>query len=331
MPQAFPEPEVACSISPSHLLDLELLYNFTTSTYLTTSSRPSIQRLYQSDVIKEAFKYDFLIHSVLALSAFHLASQQQQNCQSCQASPASKLDRYLHAARAHYNAALQSLRQNLVNITSENCHALLPCSALIFVTSIAQWRNDDVAEHQSSQSMVSPALGRALEWINLIRGIRTIVDSAGDWIRTGPMSPIINGKVNEQYETGAPEEDIASRLNGMSAFISENFDRGVFGVCDAALELLRKSFAGITIEDPTLMAFLWPALVSNEYSKLLETQNPGALLVLAYYCALLHRINSVWWMRGWPAYMIGIVNHNLDSRWRSMIQWPLELIDIEAM
>lgn len=67
----------ATPLSPSTLLDFELLHNFTVNTSSTITSSlvvPSeeMREFYRTVFVHEAFSYDYFIHSLLALSGFHL-------------------------------------------------------------------------------------------------------------------------------------------------------------------------------------------------------------------------------------------------------------------
>lgn len=62
------------------------------------------------------------------------------------------------------------------------------------------------------------------------------------------------------------------------------------------------------------------------YFELLETKVPEALLVFAYYCAILYIMSSTWWTKGWPRPMIEAVAEVLDPKWGPLLHWPLSLV-----
>lgn len=64
------------SPGPSHSLDfstLELLHNFATRTFVTLSDNATIRDFYRLNTVQLGFKCEYIMRSVLALSALHLA------------------------------------------------------------------------------------------------------------------------------------------------------------------------------------------------------------------------------------------------------------------
>lgn len=143
------------------------------------------------------------------------------------------------------------------------------------------------------------------------------------------MAEIANERVRKDYKPEPPDSTTLSHLDNFTTFMKENLDKNTFEICDAALEMLRGAFAGITVEDRSAMTFEWLALVLNEYLKPLERGNAGTLLALAYYCVLLQKISGWWWIRGWPAYILGIIGKNVDDGWKEIIQLPLQVVGVE--
>ncbi|KAJ4285983.1 hypothetical protein N0V88_008170 [Collariella sp. IMI 366227] len=55
------------------LLELELLHNFTTKTYKTLTTDPSVWEFWRDDVVQLGLSCDYIMRAVLAVSALHLA------------------------------------------------------------------------------------------------------------------------------------------------------------------------------------------------------------------------------------------------------------------
>lgn len=55
------------------MLDMELLHNFSTSTYATLSDDPLIRDLWRVRVVKLCFTCDYAMLALLSVSALHLA------------------------------------------------------------------------------------------------------------------------------------------------------------------------------------------------------------------------------------------------------------------
>jgi hypothetical protein len=71
-PPQNPNSQIADPVSSSQLLDLKLFHQFTSETYMSITDNLNIDKLYRIKIIDTAFQYDYLLHAVLAVAAFHL-------------------------------------------------------------------------------------------------------------------------------------------------------------------------------------------------------------------------------------------------------------------
>lgn len=68
----------------------------------------------------------------------------------------------------------------------------------------------------------------------------------------------------------------------------------------------------------------WPIQNSAEFVELLSNWHPGALILLAHYCIVLHRVGMrSWYLEGRATSIISTIMRRLDLRWRRYIEWPL--------
>lgn len=58
---------------PINLIDLELLNNFTSSTYTTLTSDPTSRNIWRTAVVRKATGCEFVMRTILAVSATHMA------------------------------------------------------------------------------------------------------------------------------------------------------------------------------------------------------------------------------------------------------------------
>ncbi|TDZ65256.1 hypothetical protein CTRI78_v003574 [Colletotrichum trifolii] len=59
-----------------NFVDLELMHNFTTSVYLTLSTDPLVRQMWRVSVVGLALRCDYVMRTLLSISALHLAHQQ---------------------------------------------------------------------------------------------------------------------------------------------------------------------------------------------------------------------------------------------------------------
>ena len=167
-----------------------------------------------------------------------------------------------------------------------------------------------------------------IKWLLLVRGIKSVLVEAQEWIQTGPMSPLLQTRGAKAYDNniGMVEEEVTIYLNSLSAAVVQSSDPGASESCIAAIELLRKSFASMALGCDSSVVFFWPVQVPPEFTAMLELDRPEALTVFALFCVLLHTQNWRWLFRGWSSNMLGIVEGKLDEKWRRWLWLPLRVI-----
>src|SRR5450756_201090 len=73
----------------------------------------------------------------------------------------------------------------------------------------------------------------------------------------------------------------------------------------------------------------WPIKNSVEFVELLENWHPGALILLAHYCIVLHRVGAgSWSLEGSAASMLSTIGSRLDVTWHRYIEWPLSEVGL---
>ena len=95
------------------LLDLELLHNFTTYTYATLGSDPGMRSMMKTTVVKMAINCEYLMRTILALSALHLAHFRRE-----------KTDVYVNRALSHHQVASRQATALMSELKEEDCENL---------------------------------------------------------------------------------------------------------------------------------------------------------------------------------------------------------------
>ncbi|KAI9714187.1 MAG: hypothetical protein M1828_001202 [Chrysothrix sp. TS-e1954] len=294
-----------------NVLDLELLHNFSTSTCFTLSTNQSIKTVWRINVPKLGFKYHFVMHSLLALSALHLAYFDEE-----------KRDFYISYARSHHGAGLSMANAVLPNLTLENCHAVYTFSALTYFFTLASPRRD-------TGFLMFVGEG-ATNWLSLLRGSLSVIREAPEELRSGVLGPLFQAGRQRAVARTTSEANVEFRpLTSVEAFLrTRNLGFRVLHIyLDAAMEL-RKTFNTVyaqKFEDlEAADVLIWIFHAPQEYLKLLQAGAPEALILLAYFAVLLKPLDTSWWMAGWPKHLLSRVYHLLDDECRLVIRWPME-------
>jgi hypothetical protein len=157
--------------SSLQMLDLQLMHNYNTSTCHTLSANATVKEVWRLEIPKLAFRWEFVMRALLAISALHLAHFRQD-----------KRDYYNAYALFQHNLGLREVRSLLLNINHESCSALFIFSTLHIPLALGRPRDPG--------DFLLFTNDGAAELVILIRGVRAVIDSSGSSLKSGPLGPI---------------------------------------------------------------------------------------------------------------------------------------------
>jgi hypothetical protein len=70
----------------------------------------------------------------------------------------------------------------------------------------------------------------------------------------------------------------------------------------------------------------WLSQVSDEYLNMLGQKMPEAVLIAMYYCVVLKRLDSMWWMKGKAENLLQTLLDVLGAGWERWTRWPIETV-----
>jgi Fungal specific transcription factor domain len=288
--------------------EMELLHHYSTSTCYTISRLPVLQTVWRIKVPQCGFSSPFVLRSILALSALHLAHLKPELQQY-----------YVGQAELHHNIALQQVSSIIPGINEENAPALCLFSTITSIISCAKPRSPDDFWVIGN---------RDIEWLTLFRGTRFIV-AASNTIKTGILSPIFNNGHRRSCARNARSTANLTYLDDLrQLLVTTVTDARELNCYFEAINDMAKSFATIEEEGPqncqTADVFVWLLQISNEYLLLLHQRKPEALVIFSYFCVITHTLEWAWWMQGLSVHLIRGIYSYLEDEYRCWLQWPME-------
>lgn len=253
------------------------MHHFTAHAYLTLPGTEFTKQVWGYAVPQEGFKFPFLMHSILAFSANHLAY----------ISP-SKASHFRLLSSTHQTAAVTSLNKALADIGPANCHAIFVGASLTVMNAFADARVYD--------------LDVLIETFQLIRGMDYVLGKATPLIEKGPFAPIIR-----------PSTDPPKPSPLLSTFLVE-IQASCYGGSEEptpserarikATEVLRQSlqYSFETSPHPALRAsMIWPISIETEFMNMLKARtDPDVRALFKLYCKLLEfTATDFWFFVGW--------------------------------
>ncbi|WYZ42767.1 hypothetical protein EsH8_VI_000466 [Colletotrichum jinshuiense] len=159
--------EAAPEEPSSWAVDLGLMNHYTSSTSATLPG--ANLHTWRDKVPKVAVEYPFLMHQILAVSAFHLSSLEPTRRQE-----------NLALALQHQHHSIRGVQAEISRVTPQNCHALFAAASLVLIGAFA-------ASSPALHSPLRPGVDDILENFTLIRGVSSVLSSAKENVRHGVL------------------------------------------------------------------------------------------------------------------------------------------------
>ncbi|KAB8206677.1 hypothetical protein BDV34DRAFT_80820 [Aspergillus parasiticus] len=294
--------------SELHIPDLELLHHYTTSTAYTFSLHPLLQAFWRVEVPRIGFTAPYTLRATLAVSALHLAFLRPE-----------KMQLYITQANTHHEAALKLATPEMAKISPDNSAPLFLLSALSSFISCAKplklgnfflLENNNIAD-----------------WLLLIRGTGTILDFADESLKSGPLASMFSVRAQHRNFRTSRRHHALEELHQL--ILTQVQDQHMLHMYIGTLDEMNRSFAmclehNLRLE--TADVFVWLMRVPYDFLILLRNYEPLALVILGYFCVLLHQLEWMWCMKGWSTHLLSQIYDQLGPTHRVWIRWPVEQI-----
>jgi Fungal specific transcription factor domain/Fungal Zn(2)-Cys(6) binuclear cluster domain len=301
--------------SDLHLRDLELMHHYCISSYRTISQDDKFAEPFRNEVPKFAISHPFLMHGILALSALHLAYLNKNS---------GRASEYDELATGHQTLALALFRKELDNITPTNSGAMFVFSTIATTLAFASQQGTRVHSLSPIEDM--------LQIVNLCRGIAEILETSKPWMEGSDnwVSNLLDSRRSAKIHPLPADIDArlaaVFKLNADLTRTGFNIEEAV--ACEEAISEMSTSFQQTHSGYDPITVFRWPIVVKPILFSSIRDRRPMALVTLAHYCILLHRMDDRWWLEGWPRRLLQSIYSLLDPSWRDHIRWPLEALGL---
>lgn len=307
---------------------MALLHHWTVSTSLDIYKNSGLSVCWQVLIPQIAFKHPFVMHALLGLAALHVAYLNRQD----------KM-RHMTDAAHHHTQGLQGFHEAVRFMSSDKADALFAWSTLnlLYVFGISGRLGDDLGEESGRSSRRDRILG--VEWIPMVRGVEAVLGPTYATVRLGPLSQLLllgNWDELDPDKEPNPEDQHFCQTRGSwkSSSDAQTYEKTLWTL--RRCRMFMAQFA--TMNDKTLKEaglnrfwagpFLFVPFAPEEYFILLRQRQPPALILYAFFGALLHTLNSSWFLEGWGHDIVELIDDLLGSYWKPWIAWPLEVVGL---
>jgi len=268
------------------------------------------------------------MQALLALTALHIAYLE----------PEQRLSHAAEASRYH-SLSLQGFNEALKHATDETANELFTWSSLnlLYVFGLSGRLGEGLWEESESGNRKDRILG--LGWIPMLRGVQTILSPSFYTLKGGPLGELVSignwddldveqaNHIEDQYF--CQTRDVWKDLSDAQTYEDTLHVLRRCRMYSAQFSGQAESPDGSIFNRSWQGAFLLVPFAPESYFTLLRQRQPPALILYAFYGALLHRFNNdSWFMEGWGYDIVEVVSDLLGSYWREWIAWPIEVVGL---
>ncbi|KAM0323275.1 hypothetical protein ACHAQA_008866 [Verticillium albo-atrum] len=302
-----------------------LLHHWTAFTSKKIVCDPRLDILWQVTIPEIAARHQFLMRSILCLSALHLAHEKAHARSS-----------FLQEAAFHHNLGIQGFNVALGEMAEENSDALFAFSTLNIICVFGLYRplSDDMTE-ASRRTTKDHILG--LEWVNMMRGISVVLVPIHRVVWSGPLRILLGTGNWEDLNPDDANGVSVGHLREIRSVWRESSDAQLY---DETLQLLIKSFMFFeqfkTVDQALLdswghnRAWAGPMLflqyAPDDFFVRVKQRQPPALIIMVYLGVAFHGLRDFWFMEGWGKDIVQVADDLLGDYWRPWTSWPLEVV-----
>lgn len=295
------------------------------------------------DCPKIGFANPHTLHLILTYSALHMLRGEADEARR----------RGLHdEAVLHFATALEQTRLELSRLGRDNAHSLYVSSMLVCFCTFAKGPSEGDFLMFTSGGGDEPAT-----WLQLIRGVRIIIETMGSpfvFDPDGPLRSLVWKRPDEDLEADREEERRERgrqhrpdwrgpvdrlRMHICSLMDPAGLDEPLKEVCRQSLSALEaivpacEAMWGRTPDEPLerdqeTSVYGWLYRLDKDYTRFLQRKEQIALVVFAYFALLLKELEVYWFMEGWAEHIIMGVDQFLDEEHKRWLDWPKEQVGL---
>lgn len=261
--------------------------------------------------IDSAATAPYLLDQLLALSALHLSTKDTSN-----------------SSQYHYQATeLQTRALGLFNRAKDansdsNCMPTFVFASLLGIHVLRETLSNNKAD-------LDTFLTAFIRYARLHRGVRTVINESWGVILESNLKPLLYFRdLGEQVDKQTPGTE-TEELSGF--FKSLDPESASVQSCQTALKYVQWSLDicklhpdAIDVGAHAVMA--WPLIIPVEYFDALHQHQPEALVVFAYYAAVLHRYRQFWVFGDAGSSIVHLVSSSLGNFWQKSLAWPAQVL-----
>ncbi|CAG7948309.1 unnamed protein product [Penicillium salamii] len=306
--QTFQQPNKFTEDAPVNMLHVELLHDLWSDGMNALLSSDTAEKISFQDFLCHGLAAPYLMNELLSLSALHLSIVRPE-----------KRNYYQHHSTQLQNYALNSFNAMSSHITAENTPPIFLFAAILGLHKLCEtlvYRDDDFEGF----------LDRFVQYVRLHHGVRVVVGQ-GRWetLQQTNLKPFLDfgTKIPPLESTLGPVcQELLDRIKGVG------LDDATFRIYQQAVQNVQSVMTIVEGQAPGTdsvnILVAWPILVPREYIDLISERRSEALVIFAYYGALVDTQKDIWLFRDGGEYLVRSISQYLGAHWEEWLRWPCQ-------
>lgn len=268
---------------------------------------------------KVAVTHTFLMHEILAFSAFHKASQLPN-----------KRQEYYALGIHHQDLAIKGMRPKLQTINPDEAPAIVATSTLLTLGVFASTGFEASCAGMPSRPS---AIDGILNIFSLMQGMGNVLALAHVHVLESFVAPMFRDPL-ESTPSQPLLQELIHRIPSVVSFIQTKQDlsdqerAGFLGVIRHFEPVLKLASPARVDNRELRFLFFWPLHLDGNFLASIRQRHSGALVILIYYAIMLFAAEPrYWFMDGWGHRLMKACYDEVDKSWLSVLQWPLSFLE----
>ncbi|CEL03845.1 hypothetical protein ASPCAL04985 [Aspergillus calidoustus] len=293
---------------PVNPLHLELFHHFVQDLSVSLGLDRIVSGSRAIGLMGSMLAAPYLMDQILAFSALHLSILRRD-----------QQKHYKYHADQLQTHAISAFNGLKLEVNPENCLPLFMFASCL-------------ANHTLCEKLVFRAdsfdgfVDDFVQCLRLHCGIRTITSQSWHFLLETPLKDTLRG-AGQALDEGPPGDECLELLSLVNTTVSDSATRKTY---HQAIESLQKTLNANRVSsneyDAMSLVVSWPVMVPPAYSDRLAERQPEALVILAYYAALVHMHSDIWLFGDSGSYILRSVNGYLGPSWEQCLRWPNEIL-----
>ncbi|KAH8169329.1 fungal specific transcription factor domain-containing protein [Sarocladium implicatum] len=304
----------------SSLIDLELMHHYTTAVYFTFPHGKKKPEYFQKQVPRLALRHQFLLHQVLAVSAFHLLHISEEDLPKI----------YLQQGTYHLTKSLSGIRDAIgLDITLDRGVALFMASSFLLSSTYASRR------HLTADPAQDDAIDDLLGMIKLFLGVDVVQKRTLEAISRDVLQEIFGDNMQVLPEIEPWVTEYSNNLESLRNHIAESpllddkTRETALNGCQVLLDAVwspKASERGIIPAVEVRIVYRWPYWIDDDFLQLIRDRNPVGLAVLLFYCVAMRQTETTcWFLFGWASRLASAISERVKGTvWAEQVQWTFD-------